>query len=281
MVKIMISKQEFLDKYPSFLTDKDWLTRLNNLSWGIFVHEWYIIDQFFIPFSQYFWYKCTNNKKEKWINYELTWSIVWYAQNNINLWVSIKFDLDSIRNKNSYIEWDIWGVWRWLPVFEIEKLLDSKEPILSEKNRFNNKFNDYFDNSIERTEFYYQNSDHSLLIEEIWNNIWKDYYINRFIHTQFNPENKTILHFDWSYNMYNLEWKNQRKMNSLDKKIKNSLDHIKLFRIDSIWILWMNLDDWISIVYKRFIYNEQIQERFDPEWYFNDYRDILEKNLDY
>ena len=189
----------------------------------------------------------------------------------------MKFDLNNIKNKKSYLWWDIGWWWRWLPSFNLEELLRISQPVLSERNRINSKFISKLNYEIYKTEFFYQPSDYSLSIEEVTNNVFKWEYINRYQHTKFNPESKKITHFDGSINIYNEISKEQRKNTSLDKKSKISDKHIKLFRAD--WNIL--LEDRLDITLKRFSYNELVEERFDYFSYKQNYSEILEKDLDY
>ena len=132
-------------------------------------------------------------------------------------------------------------------------------------------------NIIYRTEFFYQPSDHSLSIEEISDNFFDWEFINRYAHMEFDLDENKVTHFDWSINIYDENTKEQRKWFTLDKKIKNSKKHIKLFRID--WKIELN--DWQEILLNWFSYNELVYEWIDPISYKSDYKDILVKNLDF
>lgn len=278
---MIIHKNDFLEKYSFFKETKDNLTIINNLTGWYFVHQWYIIDDYFIPYSNYFnycWDISDMNENNFWLcNFMLTWSIIYLFENISNNTYAMKFDLENIQHKNKYRDWELWWWWRWLKEFDIDKLLWSHTPILSEKIRVNPKFDSILNNSIYKTEFYYQPIDFSLSIEEITDNIFQSQYINRYLHCIFEPQTRTIKHFDWSYLIYDKNSKEIRKTSSLDKKTKNACKHIKLFRID--WTI--NIIDWQHILLRYFCNNELIQERFDPVWYKEDYWDILEKDLDY
>lgn len=271
-----MSDNEFLERFPIFTPTKEWLVCLNWISWWEFVHDWYLIDDFFVPYCDYFYYHGTS--KKMWVNYALCWWIIHLHEAKPDINCFMRFDISKRRPRNSYIQWDIWAWWRWLPRFDIKRLLGSKSDIVSEKHRRNPKFDALFGNHIKRTEFFYDVRRNSLQIEEISSNTIDNNYSNRYLHTEFSLESGLPNHFDWTLLFYSKEEKDIRDQTSLDKRTKNAHNSIKLFRID--WDIG-ELDVWIFLTMKWFVGNELITEWFDPENYVDVYHDILIKDVDY
>ncbi len=273
----MVNKELFLEKYPFFLEDKDGLVRLINLEWWKFVHLWYLIDDYFVRFSSFFSYYWISCELTQNTNYVLTGSLTWLFERFPNLDCRIKFDLDNISSISLYRDGELWWWGEWLPKFDLEKLFSKIGSLVSKKNRRNTKFNELMWNIIHSTEFWYQSVDKSLQIEELTGNIFDNFYVNRYLHTEFNETDKTIKHTDWALLFYDSFERENRSHVRLDSRLKNANKDIKLFRID--WKLPLN--EWLSILYSWFEYNELVLEWFAPDEYNIKYSDILDSLIDW
>jgi hypothetical protein len=273
----MIEKRVFLEEYPFFVEDKDGLVSLNKLEWWRFVHLGYLIDDYFIPFSPFFSYDWRPWELTEYTNFTLTGSITWLFERFPTLDCRIRFNLDCISPISYYKDGELWWGGQWLPMFDLEKLFSKTVSLVSQKIRVNKKFDEVMWNFIERTEFWYQSVDKSLQIEEITDIIFDNSYINRYLHTEFDENSKTIRHTDGSLLFYDLETKIQRSQVKLDSRLKNAQGDIKLFRID--WIV--PLDEWLFILYRWFSFNELVLEWFNPEEYKSRYHDILDPLIDW
>ncbi|GHW02601.1 hypothetical protein AGMMS50249_3870 [candidate division SR1 bacterium] len=275
----MIGADEFLEKYPFFKPDKDGLVNPEDLLGGEFFMNGYVIDDFLVPHSSYCWYH-GNNKDYNCVNYFIPCvNLQGYDIMDLKgVCIKTNLDIHDIQPKENAQISELGAGSRGLPKFDLDKLFRQETSVITSiKQRVNPKFDTYFNNHIVKTEFISQYADKSLLIEEVGESVFRGEFINRWAHIQFDIENGTVIHFDGGVNVYTEEGKNRRLETTLDKKDKLAIKHIKLFRIDGN----MNIDTWQKQIEFLFVYNELITERFDPEGYKEDYKHILEKDLDF
>lgn len=181
---------------------------------------------------------------------------------NFNETVNIKIALDEdligyAPSFNVPIELDYW----YGPKFSknIENIQEGVTVHLS-------KDKNIFFHGISRTEFRwkpYKNL-RTFEVEELKNieyptlGLGNDKFGCRYVHSQFDANKKTFIHFDGALRVYSLE-KMRRRLNTDIKKAGKHSKYTKIFRIDGK----IELDEWKSLVSNYFRENSLLIEYFD------------------
>lgn len=174
----------------------------------------------------------------------------------------IAIDLRRLMPKEFYrrsIEMDRW----FGPIFEKEQI-DNRNAIgLTIINRRRPSIFD-LTNKLDCTEFYwsYRNGIKTFEIEEISSedNLFDSYYINRYVHSERDINQKILRHFDGAVKIYLQDNYTNRLTSRMPTEFK-SYKKIKLFRIDGD----VNIEEWIDLISHFYKGNEMVIEYFDPE----------------
>lgn len=271
-----IPKDNFFEKYPEFtdflddeglfefdLLKNKYLSRCSNYwvyYWDYFIHFhnlWWLNVNERVNCNRFFimnFYKC----------YRKYWDTCKFK---------IKLDFDKIIHKDKYSEVFLMSTWYGPPYIEDKLFINKNDsPLPIRYKRTNSKFDEYMKNNIFFTDFLLDNKNNSYQIEEIWENLYNWLIANRFIHTEFNIEEKKIKHFDGSILLYDTDlYENRKEVNLLHNK-KINKDKIKLFKID--WKI--EVEDRQDLILTFFINNEMLLEYFDKESYKKLYSHILD-----
>lgn len=260
-------KQSFFENYPEFedLVDKDGLTNISLLECEI-SRYWIYYKDYFLYFDEQIW------MISSWYYFfHEFFSAKWHYSNKTHFKLSLNFD--KIISRNKYKQLNRFWWYHYWPDFKLESFFTKADKIeFTRKIRLNPKFDNYSWYKIFATEFCIDQRDNSFLIEEIWEKIFKEYFLNRLIHSEFDLENSSISHFDGSILFYDKSSLEIRQNVTLDKRPKLSKKKKKLFRID--WKL--EFEDFKKILFAFYFWNEMILEYFDFDEYKKTYSHILD-----
>ncbi len=270
-----IKKADFLAKYLEFnlLIDKDWLVNISGVDLEIGEYGIYYKD-FFIYYN--------NIYSEVWIRRDFLDEFLSFRDKSVwkNIEIRILLDFDRIISRNDYKRPILFGACFFWVEFKLEHFFTtSNQTLFTRKQRVNPKFDSYNGNRLIYTDFYIDQINNSFLIEEIWENLFRDFFMNRLIHSEFDVETKKIKHFDGSILLYEQDALEIRKSKLLSSRPKLSKTKQKLFRIDGE----IDFESYRDILLKFFSGNELILEYFDINEYKRSYKDILdyENGIDY
>ncbi len=265
-----ITKEEFFEKYPEFekTLDRHWLIDLSFDNFELlkrFNFDWMYYKDYFIYFDDLLLYWDRKLFLDDFFefSYLYKWKNVCKIKLNYNKIISLK--------KYKYVLVPEWAYF-W-PNYNPDKffITENKEPSLTIKKRESEKFNEYFLNSIERTEFKFDPKNNSFLVEEVWRNENNWFYANRLAHCEFDITKRIIKHFDGSMLLYDMDLYHARENSNLLKQ--ENLEHtkVKLFQID--WEISIKEREKLLLSYYR--RNELVLEYLDEESYKNNYENLL------
>lgn len=269
-----IAKEDFFELYPEFAEkiDKDELLDLsidnydlvkNANTDGMYYKDYFIYyDDFFIenkytvPWFLNFFYDYLKETKDLWNNFR------------------IRLNYDKIISVTKYKQVVLAWAWWFGPEFREEDIFTRirNKTISTKKIRNNPKFSERFGNNIKETEFYLNQENSDFQIEEITQDEKDSYYINRFVHSEFDIKNKKIKHFDGELLYYKKNVYSQRLWYTLEKNKKVNENKKKIFRIDG----QIDVQKWKELILHFFVNNEMILEYFDIDAYKEEYKDILD-----